>query len=175
MQVRIPDPAGWQRLIQALAATRPGGAVLSRILARIDGLVSRLSGGRHTATTLLTGLPIIHLTTYGAVTGQPRVCPLIPIPDGEKLVVFATNFGARRDPAWARNLAAHPQAQVTLNGVSAAYTARPAEETERARYWSQAIGIYTGYAAYARRAGGRIIPIFVLSPDPDPGGRRSGP
>lgn len=154
------------------AATRPGSWLLSRILARLDQLVLRLTGNEKSLTTLLTGVPIIQLTTYGAVSGRERVCPLIPLPDGNDLIVFATNFGAQRHPAWYLNLKANPEVLVSLNGTTGDYTARPVEEAARARFWRQAVAIYPGYGSYKTWAAGRKIPIIRLTPQSEESTRR---
>ena len=87
--------------------------------------------------------------------------PLLHVADGEHLVVFASNWGKPRDPAWARELAAHPHVTVTIDGTARAAHARRAATAEAARYWPRAEAIWPGYAAYRRRAG-REIPVFVL-------------
>lgn len=160
----IPEPKWWQRLILTFAASRPGSWLLSRILARLDKTTLQLTAEKQTLTTLLTGLPVIRLTTYGSVSGKPRVCPLLPIPDGDYLIVFATNFGAKRHPSWYLNLKANPEVLVSLNGSTGKYSALPVAEGERDRYWRQAIAIYPGFGSYAARADGRHIPIIRLSP-----------
>ena len=40
------------------------------------------------------------LTTTGAKTGQQRVWPVLGVPDGDNLVVMASNWGQRQHPAW---------------------------------------------------------------------------
>lgn len=167
MRISPPQPKWWQRVVMRIAATRPGSALLSRILRRLDGFVLRFSNNETSFTSLMTGLPIIRLTTFGSVSGQPRICPLIPLPDGERLVVFATNFGSRRHPAWYHNLTANPEVLVSLDGSTTRYVARPAEAAERPRYWGQAVAMFHGFADYEQRAGGRMIPIVVLTPAED--------
>lgn len=164
MQFDIPKPNILQRLILFLAALPFISPVLSRVLPRLDRFVLGLSNEKHSLTTILSGLPIIRLTTYGRMSGVPRICPLIPILSDENFVVFATNFGAARHPSWYLNLAVNPEVLVSLNGTTAKYVARNAEEAERDRYWRQAVQVYPGFAGYKKRAGGRKIPIVVLSP-----------
>jgi hypothetical protein len=38
------------------------------------------------------------------------------------------------------------------------------EEPERSELWRRVNDNYNGYETYARRAGGRIIPLIVLEP-----------
>ena len=157
-------PAGWQRMMQRVAASRPGSWFFSRTLHYFDIPALRLSRGRLSIPTLVAGLPVIALTTTGAKTGRTRTTPLVALPDGDRLVVIASSWGRRRHPSWYYNLRAHPEATVTVDGRTGVYTARAADDDERARYWQQAVELYSGYRAYERRAGGRRIPVIVLEP-----------
>ncbi len=162
MTLDFRPPNALQRGIKRLASGAPIAWLLSKTLRHLDRAVAILSGGRTTATTLLTGLPVIELTTIGAKSGQPRTTPLIAGVDGDKLILFATNFGGPKAPAWSYNLRAHPVATVTYRGRSATYRSREATPEEQERYWPLADAIYVGYAAYRRRAAHREIPVFVL-------------
>jgi deazaflavin-dependent oxidoreductase (nitroreductase family) len=164
MPTIVPAPTRLQRIVMRLAATRPGSWLLSRNLERLDNVWLRLTSRDRTLTTVLTGLPVIRLTTRGAVTGQARVCMLIALADGEKLVVFASNFGSQRHPAWYANLRVHPEVEADYEGNSLAFRSRLAREDEAERYWRQAVAMYPGYRAYKQRAGGRKIPVVVLEP-----------
>lgn len=152
-------------MILLLAATKPISRLLSRILAPLDRLLLDLTTEKRSLTRILGGLPVIRLTTYGRQSGKPRICTLIPLPDRDNLVVFATNFGASRHPSWYLNLAANPQVLVSLNGSTEKYVSRNATPDERVRYWRQAVAMYPGYATYEKSAGGRTIPIVVLTPE----------
>ncbi len=155
-----------QKAVQRVAATTWGARLLIPTAHNADRLVLRLSGGRTTAVGLLAGLPLVTLTTIGAKSGQMRSVPLVGIPDGEKLVLVASNFGQAHHPAWYHNLIKYPQATITMNGQTADYAARAAEGEEYDRYWRQSVNLYAGYAAYKTRSGGRRIPILVLTPHP---------
>ena len=167
LPIHITPVRGWQRVIQRLAATHVAGWFLSRWLPSLDRFILRRTNGKHTAASFLTGLPIITLTTFGAKSGQPRACPLIPIPDGERVILIASNFGSTRHPTWYTNLRARPEAILTLNGADVAYSACEATEPERQTYWAQAVKLYPGYHAYEHRARGRKFPILVLTPKSD--------
>lgn len=138
--------------------------ISQRVLAPLDRFVLRLTGHRHSVSSLLTGATIITLTTIGAKSGQPRTAPLMALEDGERLILIASNFGQAKHPAWYYNLRAHPQATVTLRGRSSVYTAHEASPAERERYWAHAVSVYAGYAVYKTRADDRQIPILVLQP-----------
>jgi deazaflavin-dependent oxidoreductase (nitroreductase family) len=164
MSLTFRPPNAAQGAVKRIAALAPVAWLLSKTLRHLDAAAIKLSGGRTTATSLLTALPVIHLTTTGAKSGQPRTTPLICGVDGDRLILFATNFGGQKNPAWSYNLRAHPAATVTFQGQTARYRSRAATPAECERYWPLADALYTGYAAYRERAAHREIPVFVLEP-----------
>jgi deazaflavin-dependent oxidoreductase (nitroreductase family) len=125
------------------------------------------SGDRVCLTTPLTGLPVARITTIGARSGRLRTHPLTALRDGEALVVFGSNFGRRSLPAWAHNLRVHPHGLIHDPGGVRRFAARAASAAEYDRWWRRAVDLYPGYAAYARRAAPRRVPIFVLTPAHD--------
>ncbi len=149
------------RGIRRLIAARPMAWLLARTIHHVDGAVLRLSGGRTTAAALLSGLPIVLLTTTGARSGRPRAVPLVAVPDGPRLILIASNWGQARHPAWYYNVKANPRVSVTRDGQTRPYQAREAVGEERAALWARAVAVYPGYEGYARRAG-RSIPVVVL-------------
>ena len=124
----------------------------------------RLSRGRHSLTSLLAGLPVVTVTTIGAKSGRPRSLPLVAIPDGENVILIASNFGQKHHPAWYYNLRAHPEVQLTYEGRTVAYTAHETSGEGRERCWQRAVDLYSGYARYKERAGQRQIGVFLLTP-----------
>ena len=141
--------------------------LLARTMHHVDAATLRLSAGRTTATAVLSGLPIIELTTTGAKSGRPRTVPLVGIPDGDRLILIASNWGQAAHPAWYYNVKAHPEVKVTGRDVPTErlYMAREVTGEERDRCWAKAVALYPGYRGYAARAG-RGIPVIVLeSPD----------
>lgn len=165
LMLPAPHANPLQRLVRALAATRLATWLLARLLPSLDRLVLRLTRGRATATSLLSGLPVVLLTTTGAKSGRPRTTPLIVGVDGERLICYPTNFGGRKMPGWAYNLRADPCVRVAYRDRTAAYRARTASPAEQEYYWALADEMYVGYAAYRRRVRSRDIPIFVLEPE----------
>jgi deazaflavin-dependent oxidoreductase (nitroreductase family) len=135
--------------------------LLARTIHHVDRATLRLSGGRTTASALLSGLPIIELTTTGAKSGRPRTVPLVGIPDGDRLILIASNWGQAKHPAWYYNVRANPSVTVTRDGVARAYVAREVHGEERAACWARALALYPGYRGYAARAG-RGIPVVVV-------------
>ena len=161
------SPNIMSRTVRRVIATPPAAWLLARTIHRVDGATLRLSRGRTTASALLSGLPIIQLTTIGARSGRPRTVPLVGIPDGDRLILIASNWGQTKHPAWYYNVKAHPEVKITGRDVPAerVYMAREVTGEERERCWAKAVALYPGYRGYAARAG-REIPIIVLeSPD----------
>jgi deazaflavin-dependent oxidoreductase (nitroreductase family) len=111
--VRYREANPIQRFLRWSAATAPVSWLYGRVLHHLD----RLTRGRHTLSSWLSGLPVVMLTTTGAKTGQQRTSPVIAVPDGDNLVVVASNWGRRQHPAWYYNLRAHPRATVTVGSV----------------------------------------------------------
>jgi deazaflavin-dependent oxidoreductase (nitroreductase family) len=143
--------------------TRPVTAFVASILHYVDGFILRISGGRLDISRA-SGLPVIELTTTGAKSGLPRTLPLAGYPDGDKLVLIASNYGRERHPAWYYNLKANPECTVKKDGIEKSYIAREADEQENDYYYEIAISYYIGYAAYKQRAGSRKIPVMILEP-----------
>jgi deazaflavin-dependent oxidoreductase (nitroreductase family) len=160
-------PHAFQRLIQRLSASPSGSALLARTLNRLDRLVARLTGGRHTATRTLAGVPVLTVETIGARSGRRHPVTLLAIPRGPEYVLLASAFGNRHHPAWYHNLLAHTLVDVTIDQVTRRFRARVATGAERELCWQQAIAVYPGYAGYQQRAG-RLIPVVLLTPESSP-------
>lgn len=154
-------------LMQKIAATPTGARFYARTLHLFDGLFLRLSGGRMTISSLVSGLPVVIVTTTGAKSGLPRTIPLLCIRDeGDpaSFAIIATNWGQKRYPAWYFNLKAHPRATCSIAGKEGKYLAHEAVDEEYARFWQCAADIYIGYPLYKQRIDGRSIPIMVMTP-----------
>ena len=150
--------------MRSISAQSSISAFLARILPRLDRLVLHLSGGKTTATSALTGLPVVWLITTGARSGVQRTTPLVGFQDGDRWVLIASNFGSERNPNWYYNLIHEPHIVLTYNGESRHYMACLVNESEREKYWKRAAALYAGYENYQKKAGDRIIPLFILSP-----------
>lgn len=164
MTVQLPKPTWWQRLNHRLASTPLAARVFAYTFHHLDRVVIRASRGQTSVTSLLTGLPVVTLTTLGAKTGARRSVPLIGIPDQEKIVLIASNWGQTHHPGWYFNVRAHPEVDLFRSGQTKTYRGQEATGEEYEAYWAQAVGLYAGYAAYKERTGGRKRPIIVLRP-----------
>ncbi len=163
--VRPANPV--QRAVHSVAASRPGSSVVSRILPSLDTWVQRLTHDRHSAPSLLVGLPVLDVTTTGRHSGLPRTSHLIAIPYGGTLALIGTNFARRATPAWVHNLEADPRAAVAYRGTTVRVMARPATDDEVAGVLSRSEEIYVGYRRYQARISARRLRVFVLDPLPD--------
>ena len=128
-----------QKALRRVAGSGPGSWLFARFLHRIDRPVYRLTGGRHTFASLVSGIPVVMLTTTGARSGRPRTVPVLGLPSGEGLAVIASNFGQRRQPAWYYNLRANPEGSVAVDGQSRRFRAVQAEGDRRRRIWDEGL------------------------------------
>ena len=157
-----PDPM--RRLVRKAAEIVPLSWIRPRVVVSIDRAVFRLTRGHTTLSAWVSGLPIIMLTTTGARTGQPRTLPVLALPDGDHLVVIASNFGKPSNPDWYHNLRANPEAMITWKGSAVPMRARELKDEERERYVSRSLTEYPWWEQYHRRAAPRQIPVIMLEP-----------
>lgn len=151
-----------QKALRRFAASGAGSWLFARVLHRVDRPVYRLSGGRRTFASWVSGLPVVMLTTTGARTGKPRTVPVLGLTTEDGLAVIASNYGQERHPAWYHNLRASPEGTVTVDGVTRRFRAVEADGERRARIWRRALQVYPGFSEYERRAVSRRIVLFVL-------------
>lgn len=128
---------------------------------RIHRAIYEGTGGRIGAR--LAGIPMLLLTTRGRKSREPRTTPLAYMPDGERFVVFASNNGQDRPPAWWLNLQADPGAQVRAGRTLTHVEARAANPSEREELWPRMIELNPRWAEYPTRTQ-REIPVVLLEP-----------
>jgi F420H(2)-dependent quinone reductase len=149
------------KALQTLAQTRLGGVLFLTVIPAIDRRLLPLTAGK---VSIAVGQPVLLLHARGAKSGVERTTPLLATKRGDVLVVVASKAGADSHPAWFHNVSANPDVDVSIDGTRRPMRARVAEGDERERLWAMACDNYTGYRAYQRRAGDRVIPIVVLEP-----------
>ena len=150
--------------VHRISASRTSTWVLSRLQHRIDLILLRVTGGRMAIPKLMVRSPIVELTTIGAKTGKKRTVPVGAIRDGEKWVLFATNWGKERHPAWYHNLKANPEVRLSHRTQTNEYVARDANPEEQEEYWSRVDELHAAFEIYRQRSGDREIPVVVLEP-----------
>lgn len=110
--------------------------------------------------------PVLLLTTTGARSGARRTTPLMYMADEDapgRVFVFASAAGAASDPAWFRNLAAHPD-EVTVEIGRDEWVAevQVLPEPDRGRVFAEQSARYSGFAAYQAKTA-RPIPVVALT------------
>jgi deazaflavin-dependent oxidoreductase (nitroreductase family) len=111
------------------------------------------------------GRQLLLLTTIGARSGEPRTTPMMFIPDGDRLLVIASNAGAPRDPDWFRNLVAHPEVTVEVTGDTYQATAVVPTGAERDRLFADVVAQYPFFADHQAKIT-RTIPVVALERRP---------
>lgn len=108
------------------------------------------------------GRPLLLLTTTGARTGRRRTTPMMYVPDGDRLLVIASNAGAPRHPDWYHNLVAHPDVTIELGAEEYdAVAVVAAEGAERDRLFAGITERYPFFTDHQAQAG-RTIPVVAL-------------
>jgi deazaflavin-dependent oxidoreductase (nitroreductase family) len=109
----------------------------------------------------MAGRPLLLLTTTGAKSGQPRVVPLMYVPEGERLLIIASNAGAPQHPDWYYNLVAHPEVTVEVGTETYTATAHIVTSEEREGLWTWILAQYPFFADHQEKIT-RQIPIVAL-------------
>jgi deazaflavin-dependent oxidoreductase (nitroreductase family) len=115
----------------------------------------------------LEGRPVIIMTTTGARTGAVRKNPVMRIPYGDNYIAVASYAGAATDPAWYRNLTAHPELWAQDGAVKRRFRAREVFGEEKTQAWAVAEQFWPHFPEYRAKAGARQIPVLVLEPVED--------
>jgi deazaflavin-dependent oxidoreductase (nitroreductase family) len=111
------------------------------------------------------GAPLLLLTSTGAKSGERRTTPVMYLPEGERMVIFASKAGAPTNPAWYHNLTANPSATVEVGTRTVDVHARQASGEERDRLYERQAKLYPQFADYEQKTT-RKIPVVVLEPTP---------
>jgi len=164
--LEFADANPLQRLMRRFASGGPGSWIFSRVAHHIDRPVFRLTKGKQTFGSLITGLPIVMLTTTGAKTGKQRTVPVLGLPSEGGMAVIASNFGQHNNPGWYYNLRANPEGNYSIVGEHGAVRYRAVEATGERRQviWETGLRVYPGWTQYEKRASHREIVVFVLEP-----------
>ena len=159
--------SAFHKFTQKVGSTRIGVWFASRILPYFDRVLLKRTNGRTTLTTILTGIPVVQLTSIGAKSGLPRVHSLFGVyreSDSDVFAFIGTNFGRKQYPAWYYNLKENPVATCSIKGQVGEYEAHEATGEEYERFWQAAQAAYVGFPNYKQRVGERDIPIMVMTP-----------
>jgi len=105
--------------------------------------------------------PTLLLTTTGARSGRPHTTSLVYAPDGDRLLVLASNYGAARHPDWYHNLIAHPDVRVEVAGEAYDAVAVVAAEPERERLFA-AMAAHYPWLPDLQAQVRRTLPVVTL-------------
>jgi deazaflavin-dependent oxidoreductase (nitroreductase family) len=106
--------------------------------------------------------PLLLLTTIGAKSGQRRTTPMMYIPNGDRLLVIASNIGAPKHPDWYHNLLAHPEVTVEVGTQTYNATAIVTQGAERQKLWTWIVEQYPFFADHQAKTT-RQIPVIALT------------
>ena len=107
------------------------------------------------------GAPVLLLTSTGAKSGERRTTPLMYMPDGDRMVIFASKGGAPTNPAWYHNLRANPGATVEVGNETVDVNAVITSGEDRERLFVRPAESYPQFADYQEKTS-REIPVIAL-------------
>ena len=125
-------------------------------------LIEEFRANRNMADGPFKSRPLLLLTARGARSGQRRTTPMMYVPDGDRLLVIASNAGALTHPDWYYNLVAHPHVTVEVGPETFDATASVMEGEERHRLWTRIVELYPFFAEHQAKIA-RQIPVIALS------------
>jgi deazaflavin-dependent oxidoreductase (nitroreductase family) len=120
----------------------------------------RANGGKVTNGPM-AGRTLMILTTTGAKSGEPRSAIVTYTRDGEHYAIAASKSGAPTNPAWFRNLEAHPEVTVESGGETFRARATVATGAERDRLWEHHVAEHPEFGEYPKKTE-RVIPMILL-------------
>ena len=150
----------YKDFLNSFSVTPVGRWIAKTINAKIDPFFYRISGGKFTSSGPLT-IPQLTLTTVGRKSGKERTVQLGYHPDGEDMLIVASNFGGTSHPAWSYNLDANPQCKVRLGAEDKTMTATRLTDSEKAIVWPKIEGTIPQMKSYKTRTT-RNIKVYRL-------------
>jgi deazaflavin-dependent oxidoreductase (nitroreductase family) len=118
---------------------------------------------QHRKSWKFMGMDLLFLTTIGSKSGEPRTTPVAWFPGGDGTwLIVASAAGSAQNPAWYRNIAAHPdQLQIELHEGKIAVTAEQLTGTDREQAWARIVAAQPRYAKYQQKTD-RELPVIRL-------------
>ncbi|MFI5781598.1 nitroreductase/quinone reductase family protein [Nocardia sp. NPDC051570] len=136
----------------------PPSNAFVRFVIRIMQRYHRMRGDR------FQGMDLLYLTTVGAKSGQERQVSLTRFAAEDGWLVVASMRGARENPAWYHNIAAHPdRVWVEVGGRKFPVRAHQLEGAARTAAWERIVAEQPRYRQYADKTD-RAIPILKFVP-----------
>lgn len=150
-------------------ATGPVLAIQDRIArsnlsAKLHAKVFRLSGGR--VGGVVQGKAVLLLATTGRRSGQCREVVVMYLRDGDRYLVIPSNAAdPDTPPAWWRNLAVDPRAQVLVDGRWQDVEATALDDEERDAAWPAMITHNPNWERFQQQSR-RRFPVVALTRSP---------
>ena len=110
---------------------------------------------------MFEGKPLLLLTNTGAKTGAARVNPLMYLPDGDRVAIFASKGGAPSHPDWYYNVKANPKVTVEIGDETFDAVATEITGAERDDLYARQSELHPQFAEY-QADNPRLIPVVVL-------------
>ncbi len=147
---------------------KPWAVSVIKVMSRVNTWAYRASGGRvggswRVGSALRAPVPVCLVTTTGRKTGAPRTVPLLHLPDGDRVLLVASQGGLPSHPQWYKNVLADPHVTVQVGRRTRAMTAREANPEERATLWPMLVERYSDFASYQATTS-RVIPVVICDP-----------
>jgi deazaflavin-dependent oxidoreductase (nitroreductase family) len=163
--VRIPNVQPGNslahRMVARISRSALGITVIRKAGPRVDPILIRLTGGRLSS---VTPFPALLLSHTGARTGVTRTTPIVYFTDAGRVIVIASNFGARKNPAWFHNIKANPEVTLLGRGFKGSFLAEEVVGPERDRLFEFAEGASSPYGHYQQSAAARLIAVIAFRP-----------
>ena len=127
-----------------------------------DGIIDEFRANEGRVGGYFEGASMLLLHTVGRKSGEPRVNPLVYLPDGDRFVVMATANGSPKHPEWYFNLLANPDVEIEVGTETIpVHAAEIEDEAEREALYARQVERRPGFAEYPEKAN-RRIPIVAL-------------
>ena len=107
------------------------------------------------------GRPMVLLTIKGRTSGTERTTPLVYLPEGDRVIVFASKGGAPDDPDWYKNLVANPDVTVEVGDQKYAARAVVITGPERDELFERQMAAAEQFRTY-QMSTTRVIPVVEL-------------
>lgn len=104
---------------------------------------------------------LVLITTTGAKSGRETTTPLVFVPDGDRIVLIASNGGADKHPAWYHNLRTNQR--LTVEVGSETYTGKAEFVTgpESTELYDRMVELIPAFAEYREKTS-REIPVVAV-------------
>jgi deazaflavin-dependent oxidoreductase (nitroreductase family) len=133
---------------------------------RNAGIIEEFRANQGRVGGFFEDTPVLLLHHLGRRTGEPRVNPVVYLPDEhdpDTVYVFATKSGAPTNPGWYHNLVSAGRAHVERGTQEYDVAVREVKGEERDRVYAEQARRLPNFADYERKTSGiRTIPVLAL-------------